>query len=72
MNQIGVLNGTNDGKINPTVNTTREQAMILVMRSYEAHAKLSDTAPPDAVTSATSQQNGEDIESEDGEEYEDD
>ncbi len=57
MNQIGVLNGTNDGKINPTVNTTREQAMILVMRSYEAHAKLTDSVLP---------------ESEDDEEYEDD
>ena len=75
MNQLGILKGTSDGKINPSGSTTREQAMILVLRSFETRAKLPDTAlpdtsTPDAVSSATSRQNGG--ESEDGEEYEDD
>jgi hypothetical protein len=37
MNQLGILRGLIDGKIDPSGNTTREQAMILVLRSYEAH-----------------------------------
>jgi hypothetical protein len=76
MNQLGILKGTSDGKINPSGNTTREQAMILVLRSYEAQANLTDTvlpdtSTPDAVSSATSRQTGGD-EFEDGEGNEDD
>ncbi len=48
MNQVGVLKGANDGKINPTDYTTREQAMIFVLRNYEALTEL-----PDAVSSST-------------------
>lgn len=48
MNQIGVLMGASDGKINPTDYTTREQAIILVLRNFEALNEQSD-----AVSSAT-------------------
>ena len=79
MNQLGIMKGSIDGKIDPSANATREQAMILVLRSYEAHAKATDTVLPDvitsdAVTSATPRQTEENVnnESEDEEEYEDD
>jgi hypothetical protein len=75
MNQIGVMVGNSDGSINPTGNTTREQAIILVLRNYEHQVKLNDAASgTDATSSATSSGGGSGSgdDDDDEDEYEDD
>jgi|GEM_PF-3938242 len=33
----GIIKGPGDGSINPGANTTREQAVLLVVRTYEKY-----------------------------------
>lgn len=46
MNQEGVMNGTGGGNISPVSNTTREQAIVLVYRTFEKFGSESETETP--------------------------
>lgn len=54
MVSAGLMKGNDYNQLDPLVNTTREQAMILVLRSFQKSAVITT---PDAITSATG--NGE-------------
>jgi len=73
MNQQGILKGTDREKLDPRGITTREQAMLLVLRSYEIRNASIDQTTPDAVSSATVNHSGgsEDEDSEYDEEDDD-
>ncbi|WP_026476892.1 ABC transporter substrate-binding protein [Alkaliphilus transvaalensis] len=44
LNQQGILGGVGDNRINPRGNTTREQAIVLVNRTYEKYLKNNSDA----------------------------
>jgi|GEM_PF-6455016 len=48
MNQEGILNGTGEGNISPTGNTTREQAIALVVRTFEKFGAEDSTSTDNA------------------------
>ncbi len=72
MNQNKIMQGASDGSLNPTANTTREQAMLLILRSYQvefglessdAVNELEDSIETDASVDGT---NTEELDDTDG------
>ncbi len=53
MNQAGILMGTSQGVMNPQGLTTREQAIALILRSFEKGQTLLANAAVDTISSAT-------------------
>lgn len=65
MNQIGVVKGSSDGSVNPSGNATREEAILFVLRNYEANkaqAVTDSDQSTDATSSATANRDKDDDE----------